>query len=79
VSWNAPAGGLFVRIKLSAAVDWALLRKCAVEFGVLWTPMRQFYLSDRGDNEMRLSCSYLDHCSIDKGVAKLACFFAALQ
>lgn len=79
VSWNSPAGGFFVRVKLPIPVDWALLRRCAVEFDVLWTPMRQFFLTDAGDCEMRLSCSYLDHVSIDKGVQSLARFFSTLR
>lgn len=79
ISWNKPAGGFFVRIKLPVAADWALLRGCAVEFGVLWTPMRQFFLTNAGDYEMRLSCSYLDHSSIDRGVKSLARFLSTLQ
>lgn len=78
ISWNSPSGGFFVCVRLPIPVDWALLHRCAVEFGVLWTPMRQFYLSSAGDYDLRLSCSYLDHATIDKGVEKLARFFSSI-
>jgi len=79
VSWNSPAGGFFVRVRLPVAADWSLLRRSALEFGVLWTPMRQFFLSDAGDYELRLSCSYLNHSLIDVGVQRLARFFSSVQ
>lgn len=78
VSWNLPLGGFFVRVRLPVPVDWALLRRCALDFKVVWTPMRQFFMSNAGDYEMRLSCSYLDKDEIDEGVANLARFFATL-
>jgi (S)-3,5-dihydroxyphenylglycine transaminase len=78
VSWNSPSGGFFVRVKLPVPADWALLRTCAVEFGVLWTPMRQFFLTSAGDYEIRLSCSYLDRRAIDTGAERLARFFSSL-
>lgn len=78
VSWNFPSGGFFVRVKLPVPADWALLRTCAVEYGVLWTPMRQFFLTSAGDYEIRLSCSYLDHRAIDTGTERLVHFFRSL-
>lgn len=78
VSWNSPSGGFFVCVRLPIPADWTLLRRCAVDFGVLWTPMRQFFLTNAGDYDMRLSCSYLDHDTIDKGAENLARFFAAI-
>ncbi|KTT68091.1 GntR family transcriptional regulator [Sphingomonas sanguinis] len=78
ISWNSPAGGFFVRVKLPVPVDLLLLKRSAIEFDVVWTPMRQFFLTSAGDYEMRLSCSYLDRPSIENGVARLARFFSTL-
>lgn len=78
LSWNSPSGGFFVRVTLPVPADWALLRRSAVEFGVLWTPMRQFFLTNAGDYEIRLSCSYLDHATIDRGANNLARFFSTI-
>ncbi|WP_325118689.1 hypothetical protein [Streptomyces sp. GMR22] len=74
VSWNRPAGGFFVRLRLPVRVDAALLEVSASKYGVLWTPMSQFYLDDSGDNELRLSCSYLDPAHIEEGTVRLARF-----
>ncbi|MFJ1608839.1 PLP-dependent aminotransferase family protein [Streptomyces sp. NPDC088253] len=74
VRWNRPQGGFFVRMQLPVPVDEALLERSAARFGVLWTPMAQFYLSDAGERELRLSCSYLDPEQIDQGVRRLAAF-----
>lgn len=79
VTWRRPAGGFFVRVRLPVAADLALLEKSASRFGVLWTPMSAFHLSDRGRDEIRLSCSYLDAGQIREGVARLAKFFASLD
>ncbi|CAL9329394.1 (S)-3,5-dihydroxyphenylglycine transaminase [Streptomyces sp. enrichment culture] len=74
VSWSRPAGGFFVRMRLPVPADAALLEIAASEHGILWTPMSQFYASGRGDNELRLSCSYLEPDRIEEGVARLAGF-----
>jgi len=74
VSWNRPSGGFFVRMRLPVTVDEALLEVSASRYGVLWTPMSQFYRGPGGDRELRLSCSYLDPEGIDEGAARLAAF-----
>ncbi|MET3498353.1 PLP-dependent aminotransferase family protein [Variovorax boronicumulans] len=73
-SWNHPSGGFFVRVRVPAVVDAALLEVSAREYGVLWTPMSLFYLGGGGQHELRLSCSYLTDAQIDEGAARLACF-----
>lgn len=78
VSWNRPAGGFFVRMRLPVTADTRLLEECAEKFGVLWTPMSQFYLDGTGTDEIRLSCSYLEPAEIDEGVARLSDFLAGL-
>lgn len=74
VHWNRPDGGFFVRIHLPVPADAELLEVSAAEYGVLWTPMRQFFLDGAGDTQIRLSCSYLDPDEIEEGVRRLAAF-----
>ncbi|WP_327132141.1 PLP-dependent aminotransferase family protein [Streptomyces sp. NBC_01343] len=74
VHWNRPEGGFFLRVHLPVRVDAALLEVSAAEYGVLWTPMEQFYVGGAGDRQIRLSCSYLDPREIEEGVRRLAAF-----
>jgi len=74
ISWNAPAGGFFVRMRLPVAADSALLERCAADYGVLWTPMSHFFLDGGGLRQLRLSCSYLTPEQIDEGARRLARF-----
>ncbi|MFE2358878.1 PLP-dependent aminotransferase family protein [Streptomyces parvulus] len=74
VSWHRPVGGFFARVDLPVPADQALLEVSADRYGVLWTPMRQFSLTDRGDRQLRLSCSYLEPDRIETGVQRLAAF-----
>jgi (S)-3,5-dihydroxyphenylglycine transaminase len=78
-TWNRPAGGFFVRVRLPVTADLALLHESASRFGVLWTPMSAFHVRDRGHDEIRLSCSYLDPDRIREGVTRLAAFFRSLD
>ena len=73
-SWNTPRGGFFVRLRIPAVADLALLEIAASEYGVLWTPMSMFYLNGGGRHEIRLACSYLTDAQIDEGAARLARF-----
>ncbi|MBP0455655.1 PLP-dependent aminotransferase family protein [Kitasatospora sp. RG8] len=74
VDWNRPEGGFFVRMRLPVPADLALLKTSAERYGVLWTPMSQFYLDGAGDFQLRLACSYLDDGQIETGVERLAAF-----
>ncbi|WPB88484.1 aminotransferase-like domain-containing protein [Streptomyces malaysiensis] len=76
IRWNRPSGGFFVRVRLPIPVDTALLEVSAAKYGVLWTPMRQFYLDQAGDHQLRLSCSYLDPERIEEGVRRLTAFLS---
>jgi (S)-3,5-dihydroxyphenylglycine transaminase len=78
LTWTRPAGGFFVRMGLPVVADVALLERSAAEFGVLWTPMSSFYLDSSGDQEIRLSCSYLSAAEIDAGVSRLVTFLRSL-
>jgi len=77
ISWNRPGGGFFVRMTLPVPADFALVHQSAREFGVLWTPMRNFY-QDGGNREIRLSCSYLTEDEIDEGTRRLSGFLESL-
>jgi len=72
IEWNKPSGGFFVRLTLPMEVDTQLLELSTKEHGVLWAPMRDFYLGDGGRNQMRLSYSHLDPDQINEGVRRLA-------
>ncbi|MFG2984862.1 PLP-dependent aminotransferase family protein [Streptomyces sp. NPDC048258] len=74
IRWNRPEGGFFVRVHLPVRADARLLEVSAAKYGVLWTPMDQFYLDGAGDTQIRLSCSYLDPGRIEEGVRRLTAF-----
>ncbi|MGJ5178863.1 PLP-dependent aminotransferase family protein [Bradyrhizobium oligotrophicum] len=74
VVWNRPLGGFFIRLRLPVVVDEALVELSASEFGVLWTPMKHFYIDKSCSYELRLSCSYLTPEQIEEGVRRLALF-----
>ncbi|WUT48282.1 aminotransferase class I/II-fold pyridoxal phosphate-dependent enzyme [Streptomyces pseudovenezuelae] len=74
VRWNEPAGGFFLAVQVPFRADNAALTRSAEEFGVIWTPMSYFYPQGGGDNEIRLSVSYLTHQEIADGMERLARF-----
>ncbi|MFI6321624.1 PLP-dependent aminotransferase family protein [Nonomuraea sp. NPDC050556] len=74
VTQNVPSGGFFAMLSVPFEVDDAVLIECARDFGVLFTPMRDFHLNGGGTNEMRLSCSNLTPPVIEEGVDRLSWF-----
>ncbi|MFH9354572.1 PLP-dependent aminotransferase family protein [Kitasatospora sp. NPDC017646] len=74
IRWNRPDGGFFVRVHLPVPATAELLHRSASDYGVLWTPMAQFYPNGGGDRQLRLSCSYLEPARIDEGATRLAAF-----
>lgn len=74
LSWNLPDGGFFVVVRLPFTADAAALEHSARAFGVVWTPMGDFYLDGGGTHHLRLSCSALDPSLIRTGVGRLASF-----
>lgn len=76
ITWNRPQGGFFVRMRLPVHADETLLNLCARTYGVLWTPMRTFYLDDGGQFDIRLSCSYLTDEQIEEGARRLSQFLS---
>ncbi|MET7426437.1 PLP-dependent aminotransferase family protein [Dactylosporangium sp. NPDC005555] len=72
VRWNSPSGGFFVVVDVPVDASEDLLEVSAREHGVLWTPMRFFYLGGGGSRQIRLSCSALEPAQIEEGVRRLA-------
>jgi (S)-3,5-dihydroxyphenylglycine transaminase len=77
VSWNRPDGGFFAVVDVPFAADHRALETSARTFGVLWTPMSDFYLDGGGTHRLRLSCSSQSPDVIVEGVARLAAFITA--
>ncbi|MEW2448009.1 PLP-dependent aminotransferase family protein [Streptomyces parvulus] len=74
ISWNEPTGGYFLVVDVPFAADHAALEESARTFGVLWTPMSDFYTDGGGEHQLRLSCSALTADQITEGVRRLARF-----
>ncbi|MER7272955.1 PLP-dependent aminotransferase family protein [Dactylosporangium sp. NPDC000244] len=72
VRWNSPSGGFFVVCDVPADASEELLERSAQDYGVLWTPMRFFYVGGGGERALRLSCSALEPARIEEGVRRLA-------
>jgi len=74
VDWNQPDGGFFLTVNVPFLADAKALERSARNFGVLWTPMGDFYPDGGGDSQLRLSCSALSPEQITEGVSRLAAF-----
>ncbi|MFI5909578.1 PLP-dependent aminotransferase family protein [Dactylosporangium sp. NPDC051541] len=72
VRWNSPSGGFFVVCTVPVDASEELLEVSAQEYGVLWTPMRFFYVGGGGTHAIRLSCSAVEPPQIEDGVRRLA-------
>lgn len=77
VRWNEPAGGFFLVVDVPFVADAKALERSARHFGVLWTPMADFFLDGGGEYQLRLSCSALSREEIVEGVGRLARFIEA--
>ncbi|WP_327233357.1 PLP-dependent aminotransferase family protein [Streptomyces sp. NBC_01317] len=74
LSWNEPTGGFFLVVDVPFVADVKALEHSARAFGVLWTPMSDFYTEGGGERRLRLSCSALTVDQIVEGVRRLARF-----
>ncbi|MFJ2768959.1 PLP-dependent aminotransferase family protein [Streptomyces sp. NPDC087300] len=74
VEWNRPDGGFFLVVRVPFVADTKALERSARGYGVLWTPMSDFYLDGGGDHQLRLSCSSLSLAEITDGIGRLAAF-----
>ncbi|WP_238011101.1 PLP-dependent aminotransferase family protein [Dactylosporangium sp. AC04546] len=77
IRWNSPSGGFFVVVDVPVDASEDLLEVSAREYGVLWTPMRFFYVDGGGTHAIRLSCSALEPAQIEEGVRRLAALLRA--
>lgn len=77
ISWNTPGGGFFVVVTVPFTADADALTRSAQEYGVLWTPMSDFYLDGGGHNQLRLSCSYVEPNKLAEGIERLVKFIHA--
>ncbi|MGD0553699.1 MAG: hypothetical protein ABSA93_01835 [Streptosporangiaceae bacterium] len=74
ISWNYPDGGFFTVLTVPFTVDQAALEISARDYGVLWTPMSGFFVDGGGQDQLRISSSYLEPEKMPEGVARLAAF-----
>ncbi|MFD8595611.1 PLP-dependent aminotransferase family protein [Kitasatospora sp. NPDC059646] len=78
VDWNRPDGGFFLTLRTGFRTGVAALERSAREFGVIWTPMEFFHPHGGGEQDIRLSISYLTERQIAEGVERLARFLEKL-
>jgi DNA-binding transcriptional MocR family regulator len=68
-TWTTPEGGFFVWVTLPDGLDTAGLAVQARERGVDFLSGRQCWVSEKGDNTLRLSFSFARDDQIDRGIA----------
>jgi (S)-3,5-dihydroxyphenylglycine transaminase len=74
VEWSAPNGGFFATLRVPFEIDHDALNESASEYGVIWVPMRDFYLGEGGEYEIRLAFSSLGPEQIAEGIRRLGMF-----
>lgn len=74
IHWNEPDGGFFIKMSLPFTIDQNDVVECACSFGVIFCPMRYFYLNKGGEQEIRLTFSNLNMENIGIGVQRLAAY-----
>jgi 2-aminoadipate transaminase len=67
-TWTTPEGGFFVWVTLPEGMDAAQLVVQARERGVEFLTGRQCWVSEKGDNTIRLSFSFAGDDQIDRGI-----------
>jgi DNA-binding transcriptional MocR family regulator len=77
-TWNVPAGGFFVWVKLSVPIDTRELLNKAIQNGVAYVPGAEFHHDGRSSSELRLSYSVVDPDSMDDAIRRLADTVAAV-
>ncbi|ACS86835.1 aminotransferase-like domain-containing protein [Musicola paradisiaca] len=78
LSWNVPQGGFFLNLTVPCEITRQDIERCAEEFGVIVVPTAMFSNSNRYDNVLRLSFSYVELEQIDAGVHRLSRFIKEL-
>lgn len=77
ITWSVPEGGFFLTLHVPFEADARSLEVSARQYGVLWTPMRFFYLERGGERAIRLSYSAVSEEAVRTGAARLAAFITA--
>ena len=72
VTWNTPAGGMFLWARLPAGMDAVELLPKAVDLGVAFVPGAAFYAGAADPRTLRLSFVTASTGEIDTGIAALA-------
>jgi 2-aminoadipate transaminase len=72
VSWNTPAGGMFLWVRLPEGMSAIGLLPKAVARNVAFVPGWAFYAGHAQDNTLRLSFVTASVAQIDTGIAALA-------
>jgi len=72
VSWNRPAGGMFLWLRLPQGMHAVDLLPLAVERGVAFVPGAAFYAGDADAHTLRLSFVTASAAQIDTAIAALA-------
>jgi 2-aminoadipate transaminase len=72
VTWNAPAGGMFIWLSLPNYMNATTLLPNAIKRGVAFVPGESFYTKNPELNNLRLSFVTASKSEIDTGIALLA-------
>lgn len=75
ILWTEPKGGFFIKITVPFEVNESSVVESAEKFGIIFSPMRFFYLEKGGEREIRLTFSNLSLEQIGEGVKKLGEYF----
>ncbi|MBN1595956.1 PLP-dependent aminotransferase family protein [candidate division FCPU426 bacterium] len=75
VTWNRPAGGMFLWVMLPGNLNALSLLSRAIEQKVAYVPGEPFFPSGGGHNTLRLNFSFAADDQIDVGIARLGRVF----
>jgi len=75
LSWNRPAGGMFLWATLPEGADAAALLERCVEQQVAFVPGKEFFPDGSGANTLRLNFSNADPANIEEGIKRMAAVF----
>ena len=71
VSWNQPAGGMFIWVKLPAHIDATALLEKAIALNVAFVPGAPFFANEPQTNTLRLSFVTVPKEKIREGIERL--------
>lgn len=73
-AWNVPAGGFFITLDLPFDFGTDELTECALEYGVIVSPMRYFSLTPAVDRQVRIAYSALEPQALQKAIARFSTY-----